>query len=348
MANLFATGFHGITTATIGRRSAFAVISSVGANGRNGVPAVRLENGSANAYNTEAWADQTTIYYGAVLKPVAVLASEDAQYGTLLSAFDVNAFVAHLSINYDFTDETISVIGPGPSFTEFYAGTPGVWPVDTWACLEVALTVHDSAGTVSVWLDGVLLYAGTGLDTRQGTHSPYGVNAITVGGFGMDDLYCEAIYANDASGSECNSVLGPFCVGVNLPAADDAVDFAPLSSTNKSNIDDGNSPDDDTSYNSSSTVTDRDMFTVAGYKATSHKVFAVIARALAKATAADGRELRTVINDGSDHLGTSTGIDDTGYTEVSHTIELPTSLFASPEAAESALNGLKIGYEVSA
>ena len=347
MALLFATGFNGITTATIGRRSAFAVVSSVGANGRYG-QAVRLENGSANAYNTLAWSDKTTIIYGAWLKPVAVLASEDAQFGRLLDAFDVNAFVSHLSINYDFTDETISVIGPSPSYTEFFAGAANLWPVNTWGCLEVALTVHNSTGTVSVWLNGTLLYAGTGLDTRQGSHSPFGVNAITVGGFGMDDLYCDSIYALDTTGSDCNARLGPFRVDLEQTSANDSVDFTPLSGTNESNIDDGNSPDDDTTHNESSTLADRDQFTVAGYKATSHKVFAVIARAVAKASAADGRELRAVINDGSDHLGPSTSIDDTGYVEVSAILEIPTSTYASPEAAETAINALKIGYEISA
>ena len=348
MALLFATGFNGITTATIGRRSALAIISAVGANGRYG-QAVRLQGGSANAYNTLAWSDKTTIYYGAWLKPVAVLASEDTQFGRLLDAFDANAFVSHLTINYDFTDETISVVGPSPSYTEFYAGTANAWPVNTWAFLEVKLVVDNSAGAVTVRLNGTQVYAGTGLDTRQGSHSPYGVNAITVGGFGMDDLYCDSIYALDASGSAPhNTFLGPIRVDKVDTSANDSVQFTPLSSTNESNVDDGNSPDDDTSYNESSTLNHRDTFTVSGHHATSHKVFAVIARAMAKASAADGRELRTVIDDGSVHTGPSTPIDDTGYIEVSQILEIPTSSYASPEAAESAINALKVGYEISA
>ena len=66
------------------------------------------------------------------------------------------------------------------------------------------------------------------------------------------------------------------------------------------------------------------------------------------ASAADGREIRTVIDNGSVVTGASTGIDDTGYEEVSQILEVPVSTYASPEAAETGVNALKVGYEISA
>ena len=342
MALLFATGFNGITTATIGRRSAFAAITSVGANGRYG-QAVRVGGGAAGYFYVATTGALTTVTAGVVVKPVSVFAGEDPDAGSILTFYDFTGTAAHLELKYDFTDECMFVQGPGPSYTEFYRGASSSLPASAWCTVECTLVVSNSAGAVTLDINGVTVYTGTSLDTRQGTHTPFGVDAVGIGGFGMGDLYCDAMYVRDDS-----TRLGPFRIDKVDTSANDSVQFTPLSSTNESNIDDGNSPDDDTSYNSSSTLNHRDTFTVAGWKATSHKVFAVIPRAVAKASAADGRELRTVVDNGSVVTGTSTSIDDTGYTEVSQVLEIATSTYASPEAAETGVNALKIGYEISA
>jgi hypothetical protein len=81
--------------------------------------------------------------------------------------------------------------GPGGVTLYVYADRMAIWleesetpfnsstspPRDTWTCLELHTVVSDTAGTVEIYVDGVLARAATGIDTRA--PMPYG--SVSVG-----------------------------------------------------------------------------------------------------------------------------------------------------------------------
>jgi len=340
MATLFLTGFNGITTAQIGRRAAYASGVTVGATGRHG-QAIRTQGGDGESYICTPFASAATVYAGASVKPVAVHVADDPDGGVVMEFGEDFGTYGHLQLWYDFTDEAFTVYVPHTA-TELYRGAAGSAPVNTWHFVEVALTVSDAAGAVTFRLNGVTKYAGTSLDTKDG--AGVGVEYVQVGGFGMGDLYCDALYVSDSA------FFGPCRIDAVFPAAaGSSAQFTPLSSTNVSNVDDGNTPDDATSYNASSTVGHRDLFDATTVTAPTHAVAALCLRVVGNSEPTAGAEISPVLSEsGTPVVGTAVALDDADYSEVAMIHPVTAASVKTIATASAYLNALEIGYEVAA
>ena len=134
--------------------------------------------------------------------------------------------------------------------------------------IEVQVTIADSGGTAILKVNGVtdINYSG---DTKNGTSTTADNIEFSCYRTGSGSKYLKDIYVNDNSGGVDDTFWGPIVVPTLTVSSDGATTaWTPLSSTNASNVDDA-TPDDDTSYNSTTSSGDTDTFvmTNTGYSA---------------------------------------------------------------------------------
>src|SRR5262249_10906170 len=138
------------------------------------------------------------------------------------------------------------------------AFTPMAFGPNFWYYLEIGATVATSGGTATVRVDGKTVISFTGNTKTAGTlHSTdavsWGFWSPSLTTYSADDLY-----VCDATGTTNNNFLGDVRIQSLLPnGAGASTQFTPTGSgTNYLNVNDV--PDVATTYNSSSTVGDRD------------------------------------------------------------------------------------------
>ena len=146
-----------------------------------------------------------------------------------------------------------------------------IYYYNTWYYVEVMATLASSGGQCQIRINGVTALTFTGNTLQGGTGTTidrigFGSNSNTVSL--IDDLYlC------DATGAVNNTFLGDVRVQTLLPtAAGSSTQLTPTGSVNNwQNVDDV--PDSTTTYNSSSTVGQRDTYLMGQLLATTGTVF---------------------------------------------------------------------------
>jgi len=165
--------------------------------------------------------------------------------------------------------------------------------IDVWHFLEIKVFINNSTGTVLVKLDGVEEVNLTSQDTlNTAAFIDYYKNIGNLSGIIIDDLYI-----GDDTGLDMTDLQGDCHIEVLDPDGDGATtDWTPLSSTNISNVDEGaTNSDEDTTYNSSSTATHKDLFTMANIAGNVDTVLAVQAMIRARKVDAGSRVINATI-----------------------------------------------------
>lgn len=133
--------------------------------------------------------------------------------------------------------------------------------ISTWYYMEFQATINASAGSVTARVGGVSWINVSGVNTQNtGNASTNGLQCGSVTNLGarLDDLYIL-----NSSGSANNTFLGESRILTSLPTGDDASfkAWTPSAGTaHYANVNQ-NPPDDDTTYNSSATAGQIDLFT---------------------------------------------------------------------------------------
>lgn len=149
----------------------------------------------------------------------------------------------------------------------------GVITINTWYYIEVKVKIDNSAGAVEVYVNGVQVIDVTGVDNQAST------NAVTEniyfrGAIGTLE-YIDDIYLCDVAGAVNNDFLGPGSVTAFLPdGAGTNTDFTPSAGANFENVDD-NPSDDDTTYNESTGIGDKDDYSFASVVALKGNILGV-------------------------------------------------------------------------
>lgn len=237
-------------------------------------------------------------------------------------------------------DNSIAVRRGDYSGTSVAQSSPCKLPPGAWSFLEFKATIHPSAGSVEVKLNGVTVLSATGINTRNSSNS-YATEIL------FWQAYIDDLYVLDTTGSApYNDFLGDIRVRTLYPSgAGSSTQWTPLSSTNVSNIDDQGTADSDTSYNSSDTAAQQDLFAVDNLPDTSGTVLAVQARWKARKDDGGTREVKTLVKAG--------GTTDSGPTEalgMSYVSYLGDILTENPDTAAewaiSEVNAVELGYEL--
>lgn len=130
---------------------------------------------------------------------------------------------------------------------------------NVWHWVEFDITVNNTTGSATVWVDGMEAATWTNVDTQNGAI----VDIIGVSYFtssNHDSLF-GATYLLDTTGSANNSRLGPFYVQTLRPNGDHTTtDWTPSSGLTNYEMVDEEFADDATTYVSSSTVNDTDYY----------------------------------------------------------------------------------------
>jgi hypothetical protein len=186
----------------------------------------------------------------------------------LVGFYDTATIQVGLSINASaklivWRGSTANILGTG---TTTIVGS-------SYYYVEISCLVDPTVGTVEVKLNGVSeisLFTG---NTRNSGVSQ--VNNVRLGlaqtqSTGVDDVYL----CDSTGGAPLNTFLGTVRVETMWPSSADATTWTPNASTNVSRVQEAN-PDDDTTYNSTSTSTNVDTFNHTALSSTPATIFAV-------------------------------------------------------------------------
>lgn len=161
--------------------------------------------------------------------------------------------VAHVDIEVNASGAFVVKNGDG---TTLGTSTAGLVLEDIWGTFESKVVISNGAGIVQIRWNGVQVINITSADTQNAGTAEVAKISFTPDG-DIDDLV-------GFIGATGDSFPGPRKVVAKRPASDDAVEFGRSSGTaNAQMVDDSVGPDDDTTYNASSTVDHRDAFNLA-------------------------------------------------------------------------------------
>jgi hypothetical protein len=196
---------------------------------------------------------------------------------------------------------------------DYYAGAllgtaANAFSAGTYSYIEIKITIHASAGTVDVRVNGISAVSATGLNTSQsGVNAYTSINLGNNSGTGStpqidyDDLYI----ADSAGAAPWNTFLGDCRVDARIPTGAGATTgWTPSAGSNYQNVDDA-TPNGDTDYNSTATVGLTDTFVTQDAPVVGATIFGIQhCLSLKKMDAGTCSVAPVVRHSGTDYVGT--------------------------------------------
>jgi hypothetical protein len=204
---------------------------------------------------------------------------------------------------------------------------------------QLKFTISDTVGTLEMYVDDDLQFSLTGLDTKNGLTGLVDQFRLGISSNAFVANVSE-FYVNDTTGSAPNNgIWGSYRIVARRPsAAGNYAQWAPLSSTNVSNVDDTQGNDGDASYNNSFTAGQRDSFQFTPVTPASGTIPAIMHRIVARK---DDAGVRTIApfqrQSGADQDGTGQNVTLTyaHYTEIKETNPSTSAAFTLAEMKSS-------------
>ncbi len=353
MSIKFFTGWHGLDGSSLEQlRNRIpnvyipdaATISSV--DGPRGMRALRCQGGGNSQinipFNGYAGGGLTTYSVGAWFKFVAGHAPESLTYIQLLYPYNNDGSgdgVIGPNVYYDVGNERVGVSNAD---TTFLGASPNnSMPPNVWTYVALKVVVSATVGEVYLYLNGNLVYTGTSLDLTKsgGALASEGVGLTVFGGFGAGDMHIGPLYISTGE------VVRRLYVSRGLPVSDASIDFTPSSGSDAfAMVDDGNTPDDDGTYNKVVGFDQKDLFDTNIF-IPSTKVYALAVRARGKGHhGGDGANGQAIFDYGAGEL--TSNPEPLNYEWFEHSVQEDDAdvNYASPEAASAVYNACTIGY----
>lgn len=173
-------------------------------------------------------------------------------------------------------------------------------PDNTWVFLEMRASIHDSTGTVEVWMDDVLILNLTAQDTQNGGTGA--LDRIRLGRLTNNvaaNVVLDDFYVADDSGSGVTAPLGSAVrVDCVLPTgAGSSTQFTASAGSNYQCVDE-TPPNEDTDYVSTSTAGHVDLYAMGDLPVTPTAIKATMVCAVARKDDVGSRTLRTKLKSG--------------------------------------------------
>ena len=172
--------------------------------------------------------------------------------------------------------------------------------VNQWNYLEAKVTIDNSAGVIVLKLNGVEVLNLTGIDTQNGGTDDLGFVKLSGGYSSGPGNWWDDMIVMDTAGSEFNDFIGDTRITAISPDGDTAdADWTKSGgATNYENVDDA-TPDDDTTYVESGTVTDKDIYDHGALGISPDTVKGVVVNVLGKDISAGTRGVKLVCKSGT-------------------------------------------------
>jgi len=224
-------------------------------------------------------------------------------------------------------------------------GSTSAWVLGEWRYVEIKIKVGDPTGTYEVKIDGVTELSDTNADVlASGGEDKISIVRFGVAGsIGTNEL--DDVYMLDTAGSVNNDFLGAVTVETLAPTADgNTTNFTRSSGVANYEMVDDAAPDGDSTYNSSSTATNKDTFTFEDLTTVAGTIHGVQTYINGRKQDAGLRELSDVIRHSAvDYDGSSTALNQ-GYYK--HTDIHETNPGTATAWTVSDVNGAEFGYKI--
>lgn len=207
-----------------------------------------------------------------------------------------------------------------------------------WYFLEIEIELSATVGIFRAYIDGVRVLNLTGINTLASGTTVDGVAIYGTSGkaCAYDDIYCR-------NGSTC---YGPAKVECLRPSSDASVTWTPNSgATNFSRVDE-TLADGDTSYVSSATLNQVDLYGIGALSSTPATIFAVQQRVLARKDDAGTRTLSNTLKSGATTTQSSNYNLSASYVWSTTTYDTDPNTLATWTAAN--VNSLNVGMKMVA
>lgn len=214
---------------------------------------------------------------------------------------------------------------------------------DIWYFIECKFKIDNGSGTYEVHVDGLQVLVGSGVDTQNTVNNT--INQVWLQSSSTQRNEWDDIYFLDVSGSDNTGILGDCRVETIFPDADgNETDFTPSAGANWENVDDGLVPDFDSTYNSSATATDRDLYGFAALTGDVGTVFGVEAMMYVRKEEAGFREVKVIArSNGTEISGPVTTLG-TNFVYKQHVMENDPD--GGVDWNEASVNAAEFGIEI--
>lgn len=183
------------------------------------------------------------------------------------------------------------------------SSAPGVWAISVWHYIECKATFSNTVGTIEVKVDGATVLNLTGVDNCTSANeyaNQYGIGDISNThhhNAGFDDVYLCDTVDSGVTGAPNDDFLGDIAIETIFPNGNgNSSDFTGQdadSTDNYLNVDE-TPPDQDTTYNESAVVGDKDTYAYGDLATVVGPVLAVQTQPRATKTAAGVRAIKSV------------------------------------------------------
>jgi len=222
--------------------------------------------------------------------------------------------------------------------------TAGLSP-NIWYFLEFKAVCSNSAGTIDVRVGGTTnVLSLTSQDTQESGTPGYEYVKLLGSSTASDDFQFDDWYVANDSGSQNNTWLGNVRVDVIMPnAAGDSSDWTPSAGSNYQNVDEIPN-DQNTTYNTDSTSTNKDLFNYQSMPTSLGDIKAVQINTVCRQTDATAFTLATLAKTGTtESSDTAQSIGTTSYKVLWRVVELDPDTGVA--WTESGINAAQFGYE---
>lgn len=277
----------------------------------------------------------TTVYFGYAMKHSSLPFSTGSQVA-LLSDDGVTMWNIYMTATTGLLQfrRGTTIVGTGT-----IAPTIGAWNYIVFKVL-----ISNTVGTVESWVNGTKDLDLTNQDTDNG-----GGNIATAklqSQSGISTLEYDDFYLGDDAGTDMTDEQGDCHIEQVVPNANGTTNnfTASPAVANYLNVDDGDTPDDDTTYNHSSTATDKELYGCASLVGPVQTVHAVQVRARARKEDAGNRLINLICRNNvtevdSGQLGLSTDY-------VSHSKIFENDPDGGGNWTEADVNSMEVGFEI--
>jgi hypothetical protein len=216
----------------------------------------------------------------------------------------------------------------------------GLITANAWYHIEVVVTRNASTGSVFIYLNGSLVASATGVNTGSAT-----IDTIDIGGKGSSASPGAARWVDDLFLGDAATQIGDCKVETIRPTADTATkDWTHNTGTTNFGTIDDFPTNDDTDYNSSATVGNKDLFDLSNLATTPSAVKAVQTVLISRKDDAAVRELRTNMKNGATTTNGTTRGQGTSYQNYADIYNVNPDTAAAFTASD--VNAMQLGYEV--